>query len=293
MSTAQYDDEPGSARGAKPRALIVTIYGLYARDAGGWLSVSSLIRLMGTVGVDETAVRSSISRLKRRGILVAERVDGAAGYALSESARTILLDGDQRIFRRTRAVADDAWVMVVFSIPEAEREKRHQLRSQLSGLGFGTVASGVWVAPAHVEHEARSALTDSGLTEYVDLFRADHVAFRPPAEAVTSWWDLGELERMYEEFIAQHGPTLSRWQQRSPEDDEKSWAAAFADLVSTLTHWRRLPYHDPGLPAEFLPPDWHGARAADVFFELHERLAPAARRHVEAVTRPRSAAPTA
>ena len=48
------EDQP---RGLQPRALIVTIYGLYARDVNGWLSVSSLITLMSEAGVDEPAVR--------------------------------------------------------------------------------------------------------------------------------------------------------------------------------------------------------------------------------------------
>lgn len=78
----------GEAWPVQPRALIVTIYGLYAREAGGWLSVASLIRLMAGLGVDEPAVRSSISRLKQRGVLEPGRRDGAAGYALSPAAVT-------------------------------------------------------------------------------------------------------------------------------------------------------------------------------------------------------------
>jgi phenylacetic acid degradation operon negative regulatory protein len=38
---------------AQPRALIVTIYGLYAREAGGWLSIAGLIRLLAELDVDE------------------------------------------------------------------------------------------------------------------------------------------------------------------------------------------------------------------------------------------------
>ena len=68
-----------TGRGAQPRQLIVTVYGLYSRGAGGWMSVASLVSLLGDLGVDEPAVRSSISRLKRRGILVAKRLGGAAG----------------------------------------------------------------------------------------------------------------------------------------------------------------------------------------------------------------------
>src|SRR3954453_1371178 len=123
----------------RPRALIVTTYGLYARDASGWLSVSTLIRLMAEVSVEEPAVRSSISRLKRRGILEARTIDGTAGYALSTSARAILDDGDRRIFERPRAAPGEGWLLAVFSVPESERHRRHALRSRLSWLGFGTV----------------------------------------------------------------------------------------------------------------------------------------------------------
>jgi phenylacetic acid degradation operon negative regulatory protein len=277
VSDRLHEEATAPGRGVQPRALIVTIYGLYAREAGGWLSISALIKLMATLDVEEPAVRSSISRLKRRGILMAERVDGAAGYALSERARGILLEGDRRIFERPRAGIDEGWLMAVFSVPESERDNRHQLRSRLSWLGFGTVSSGVWIAPAHVEDEARDALKSSELTDYVDLFRADYVGFRPEREQVAKWWDLHGLERMYGEFVANYRPVLTRWRRRRRDDDE----AAFSDYVRALTHWRRLPYLDPGLPAGLLPHEWLGAEAADIFFEIRERLAPPAHRYVE------------
>jgi phenylacetic acid degradation operon negative regulatory protein len=213
------------SRGAQPRALIVTIYGLYAREAGGWLSISTLIKLMATLGVDEPAVRSSISRLKRRGILEAQKVGSTAGYALSDRARSILDEGDRRIFERPRAGVGDGWLMAVFSVPESERDKRHQLRSRLSWLGFGTVASGVWIAPAHLEPEARDVLASSGLSDYVDLFRASYAGFHLERDQVASWWDLDGLERMYEDFLGSYAPVLTRWRRRTASAD----AAAFAD----------------------------------------------------------------
>jgi phenylacetic acid degradation operon negative regulatory protein len=280
VSAPLIDEEVAQSRGIQPRALIVTIYGLYARDVGGWLSVSSLVKLMAEVGVDEPAVRSSISRLKRRGILDAEKAQGVAGYALSDRAREILVEGDRRIFERPRASVADGWVMAVFSVPESERQKRHMLRSRLTWLGFGTVAAGVWIAPAHLEHETRDVLERYGLSSYVDLFRADYVAFGEVSEQIGTWWDLAGLEQLYADFSATHGPVLARWRRRrSPED-----AAAFASYVRALTDWRRLPFLDPGLPPELLPRDWHGAKAADQFFALQGLLHEPARRHVAAVT---------
>ncbi|HEY2791485.1 MAG TPA: PaaX family transcriptional regulator, partial [Micromonosporaceae bacterium] len=129
----------------QPRALIVTIYGLYSRlgPQHGWLPVSVLVRLLDLLDVDEPAVRSAISRLKRRGLLDAERRGGVAGYALSDGAAEIIADGDARIFAPPAPRLQDGWLLAVFSVPETERAKRHLLRSQLGALGFGSAAPGV------------------------------------------------------------------------------------------------------------------------------------------------------
>lgn len=254
----------------QPRQLIVTLYGLYARDDGGWFSVAALVRLMAGLDVDEPAVRSAISRLKRRGLLDAERRGGAAGYALSPAAREILADGDTRIFGRRRATAADGWVLVVFSVPETERERRHTLRTQLARLGFGTVAPGVWVAPGHLADELADVLRRLGLDGYVELFRGEHL----PAGAtdVRAWWDLDALHDRYARFIHSHGPVRATRRRVDP-------ATAYADFVRLVTDWRRLPYADPGLPLDLLPPRWNGVRAADLFAELERRLSGPAHEH--------------
>jgi len=235
---------------------------------------------MAELGVDEMAVRSSISRLKRRGILLAERVDGLAGYGLSAQARVILDEGDRRIFQRRRPTVADGWVLAVFSVPESERFRRHQLRSRLAGLGFGTVAAGVWIAPAHVYDEARETVERYTLQSYVDIFRADHLAFAEAADRVGDWWNLDRLRQLHRAFLNRYGRVLTGYRRGRRVDDRR----AFADFITALTDWRRLPYADPGLPADLLPRGWVGLRTADTFFELHDRLAPAAHQFVLQMT---------
>jgi phenylacetic acid degradation operon negative regulatory protein len=284
---------PGESRPPRPRSLIVTIYGLYARDTGGWLSVASLVRLMAELGADEAAVRSSVSRLKRRGILEPSRADGAAGYGLSRSGWQALAEGDRRIFGRPRARLSDGWLLAVFSVPEAERKQRHALRSRLSWLGFGTVSAGVWVAPGHLAGETRQVLERAGLAGYVELFRADYLAFGDVAGRLGEWWDLDRLQRMYQEFTDAYRPLLARWPGDavgSSAPGDGSDAGAFAAYVRALTDWRRLPFLDPGLPAELLPEHWPGSQAAEVFEQLRARLDAPARRHARAITAARSAA---
>jgi len=264
---------------AAPGQLILTVYGLYARDHEGWLSVASIIRLLGDLGVDEQAVRSAISRLKRRGVLEAAKDGAVAGYRLSAPTREVLVEGDSRIFDRPRSTLADGWVMVVFSIPESQRDKRHTLRSRLTRLGFGTAAPGVWIAPGHLREETGRMLVRLGLDGYVDLFRADHLAFGDLADRVREWWDLDQLQVLYDEFLADVLPVRDRWSSGGPTARE-----AFVDYVRVLTAWRRLPYLDPGLPPELLPAGWSGVEAADRFVALRARLRTPAAEHAGSVT---------
>ncbi|MFE2378221.1 PaaX family transcriptional regulator C-terminal domain-containing protein [Streptomyces sp. NPDC059398] len=304
-------DEPAqgepAAGSAQPRQFIVTVYGLYSRagldsetgahaesGGGGWLSVATLIGLLADLGIEAPAVRSSISRLKRRGLLRSERRNGSAGYALSDEGLAVLREGDRRIFRRERATPDDGWLLAVFSVPESERSKRHLMRSRLTRLGFGTASAGVYIAPAHLYGATAEMLRRLDLDGYADLFRADHLAFGPLDEKVREWWDLDQLESLYGEFVRKHARVLDRLPTGAGAETDSGAGSgadpgadpgaaerdAFVDYVRVLTDWRQLPYLDPGLPAELLPDHWVGIRAAELFFTLQSRLEAGARAHV-------------
>ncbi|MFE7467699.1 PaaX family transcriptional regulator C-terminal domain-containing protein [Streptomyces sp. NPDC057499] len=273
---------PGPLAKVQPRQLIVTVYGLYARDTDGWLSVASLIQLLADLDVEAPTVRSSVSRLKRAGLLEAQTVSGAAGYRISPETERILSDGDPRIFTARRATVEEGWVLVVFSVPESERARRHTLRTQLTRLGFGSVSAGVWIAPGHVHDEAESMLARHGLRAYADLFRADYLSAagsdaRELATKVRSWWDTARLQRLYVAFLAAHRPVAERIADGAAVTDRQ----AFTAYIGLLTDWRRLVYLDPGVARELLPEEWSGTQAAELFDELHARLAGPARRHVE------------
>ena len=169
----------------------------------------------------------------------------------------------------------------MFSVPESERQQRHVLRSQLTRLGFGTAAPGVWVAPAYLHEATADMLGRLGLSGYADLFRAEHLAFGDLAAKVGQWWDLARTERLARDFVTTYEPVLRGWAGRRAAARPQQ---AFADYVRVLTDSRRLPYLDPGLPAELLPPGWAGTQAAEIFFTLQSRLARAAAEHAARAT---------
>jgi phenylacetic acid degradation operon negative regulatory protein len=267
----------------QPRSLILDVYAAFVRRMDGWLAIADLVTLMDDLGQDEQSVRSAISRMKKAGLLRAESRGGVAGYALTEQAATILTDGDQRIFNSNQpADLNEGWVIAVFSVPERERHLRHRLRSRLVWLGFGQVASGVWIAPRRMLPEARRLLERTGLAQYVTLFEGDYVGFDDLAGLISRTWDLHGLESLYASFIERYEPALEEWQ--FAQDPNRQ---AFVQLTFALSEWRRLPYMDPGLPSEFLLADWVGVRARDLFQQLVDRLEYPALAYVAQVVRQR------
>ncbi|MET9323909.1 PaaX family transcriptional regulator C-terminal domain-containing protein [Streptomyces sp. NPDC003038] len=264
----------------RPSSLINTVYGAFLRRLGGWISIADLITLMGELDVDGPAVRSAISRLKKRGVLEPER-RGATGYRLSPAVHPVFDEGDRRIFGSLEpADLADGWAMAVFSVPESERSHRYQLRTRLTWLGFGNIAPGVWLAPGRLLDDARSMLVRLGLSDYVHLFAADYAAFSDLPRTVSSWWDFPAIQTQYAAFTDTYAPVAARMT-AAPEPDP---AEAFRHYVPLLTRWRRLPYLDPGLPTELLPADWNAVEARQVFQRLHTVLQEPSLRHVQDVT---------
>jgi phenylacetic acid degradation operon negative regulatory protein len=266
--------------------LIVTIYGLYSRDHGGVLAISDLISLLGELGVESAGVRSSVSRLKKRGVLVSTRHGGSAAYKLAPELEEVFAAGDERIFSPRRAQETDDWILTSFSVPESQRHLRHQLRAILTRMGCGQVSAGLWIAPGHLAAEISLQLHRAGLMGYADLFKGAYLSEAEISEKVGQWWDLAALEALYKDFLDAHEDVLRRWPtdpgNQAPESGNVL-SHAFADYVTTLTQWRRLPYMDPGLPVVYLPEDWAGLAAEKLFAEVHARLAPMARRYAKSV----------
>lgn len=253
-----------------PNALILGVYGAFVRGLGGWLAVSHLITLLADLSVDEQAVRAAMARLKRRGLLATERRAGLSGYGLTETGLQVLAEGDRRIYAtRDPARLAEGWTLVVFSVPESRRDRRHVLRSRLTWLGFGKLAPGVWIGPARLRLDLEATLERLGLTGYVDVFEARYRGFEAVRALVQRSWDLSTLAAGYQRFLADQRPVLQRWESEGAARTDRD---AFADYLPALTQWRRLPFLDPGLPPEVLPAGWPGHAASAVFHGLRTRV---------------------
>jgi phenylacetic acid degradation operon negative regulatory protein len=256
--------------------LLRTVIGLYMREAGGWMATKDMVVLMEALGTSGTVTRTALGRLRKKEMLVPESRGGLPGFTLTAGAASMLARGDRRIFTPRTMAPTDPWCLVSFSIPETERDKRHQLRRRLYWIGCGTVAAGLWICPDTLRGEVEEILADLKLRSMATIF-----VTQPPLvggglkESAAKWWDLAALAQLHRDFIREHAAAVSGQGGRVAVEPS---ADAFATYVRSIDRWRIIPYLDPGLPASFLPEDWPGADAAGLFARIGELYAvPSAR----------------
>ena len=269
-----------SAGNRRPKSLILDVYGRYSDQFRGWIAVSDLVTMMDLLDVDEQAVRSAVSRMTRRGLLEPEVRGKVRGYRTTPEADLLLADGDRRIYVSMEpATLEDGWVLVSFSMPERDRNKRHVLRSKLTWHGMGNLSSGLWIGPARVLGDVSETLVREGFAEYADVFRASYEGLGDVSELVRHSWDIDALSALYQEFLDDQLPVRDGLRgalaTKPPE--------AFAIYTRALHEWRKFPYLDPGLPSELLPVAWPGRLAADVFAELRSLLEPQAFKYAASI----------
>lgn len=282
--------EPGGHEQPAHHRYIVTVFGLYGRPAGKVIPVAALVRLLSELGYEPASVRSSISRLKTKGVLASQKIGGANGYMLSSDLEPHMVAGDERIFCPRAASIGDPWLLASFSVPESERRKRHKIRAGLARMGFGTVAPGLCIAPIRLRREALEYMRVNDLSDYVEFFVSEPIGSGDLRAKVARWWNLDELASDYRAFLDAFEPEVVRWSSLPPEGKEAQ-REAFRLYVPMVTQWRRLPFLDPGLPPELLPSDWIGITARRVFADLNRVLKPMSERYVDAVIGADRAAP--
>jgi phenylacetic acid degradation operon negative regulatory protein len=254
--------------GSSAKALLLTILGEFVTHHGGHVWTSTIVEALGNLEVNERNARQAVARLADQGLLSAVRHGRRTRWDLTAGATRLLASGTERIygFGKSGAPWDGQWLVVLASVPEEQRAKRHQLRSQLEFIGLGFVAPGIAVSP-HVDREqaVNAVLGDIGLADSAIVFLARTGTFLPDRELIHRAWDLDALGQRYAAFTTE-------FEGRTPVSDED----AFVSLVDLVHQWRRFPFGDPEIPDELLPANWPGRAAKHLFDRCHAAWSPAA-----------------
>lgn len=256
-----------AAGSGSARSVLFTVLGEFVLPFGGSAWTSAFIDVLARLGVEEKAARQALMRTAADGWLTSQRVGRRTRWCLTPPAEHMLTEGTARIYGFSHAAQrwDGRWLLVLARAPETERPSRHLLRTRLAWAGFGSPTPGVWVCP-HPERlaEAEQVLAEAGVSD-AQIFLGTHAGGRDLASMVRQAWDLNEVEKRYEQFLAD----FTRPSRGSPLACDP-----VARLIELVHAWRRFPALDPALPRELLPARWRGVEAALLFDRQHANWAP-------------------
>ncbi|MFN4156640.1 MAG: PaaX family transcriptional regulator C-terminal domain-containing protein [Paracoccaceae bacterium] len=233
-------------------AFIVTIYGDVVVPRGGVLWTGTLIELCAGVGINESLVRTAVSRLVGASQLVGARLGRRSYYRLERSAVAAFLEAAEILYGPDRPAS--GWQIIHDPSLKPEDARRRRM---------GQIDGTVFIRPDRGQPIPAGAVA----------FRAEAVLSAAP---LAGYWDLSALNDGYARFLQLFGPV------------EKVVARGVADaealiLRLLLVHaYRMVLLRDPRLNPEHLRSDWNGAEARGLFRSLYLALTPAAHRHISA-----------
>lgn len=73
---------------------------------------------------------------------------------------------------------DGKWIMVVFDIPEKERQKRDIFRDALLGMGFTFFQKSIWISPFDVLDKLEKIIRNLEIWSYVRVFLIEEKKFK-------------------------------------------------------------------------------------------------------------------
>lgn len=258
-----FDVRPGSAT-----SILRTIAGLYLRHDEGPAPRPRVVALTAAAGIKPAAAQTAISRLLERGLFQLEPRTG--DIAITGPALEMFARGNRRIFTPRQMDNDGHWLLVTYSLPEAERATRHQLRRHFANLGGGIVNPGLWIFPHYLSDEVGEVLAALGARHYATQFTTGAPHWQHSARhSAQTWWDLQKLAAKHARFLDSTDDLLG-------EPDVKA-AHAYRNYVQLIDAWRAIPYLDPGLPSSMLPDEWPGSASRNRFLALSQRYEASAR----------------
>lgn len=266
-----------------PRSAMLTLYGDYVRHRGGEIGIGSLINLLSNFGLSENSIRSAVSRMCRAGILKVRKNKSKSYYSLTKDGLSLMHKGERRIFQREHTKWNGLWNLVIYYIPEENREARDRLRRELAWMGFGPLTTATWISPHDLTEEINELASEMNITAFIQVFKTTTVNSSGPASIVSRCWDLERIHRRYSAFIKEYRKRMEEYGARISGVESIDSSEYFVERFRLMDDYRRLPYLDPDLPEELLPENWLRSEAMVIFDQYHEMLTDKANKYFDSV----------
>ncbi|MEQ9564037.1 MAG: phenylacetic acid degradation operon negative regulatory protein PaaX [Woeseiaceae bacterium] len=250
-------------------SLIVTVFGDAIAPRGGTVWLGSLIRVMEHFGISERLVRTSIFRLTQDDWFEVEQSGRRSYYSLSADGARRFGVATHRIYGEPRQAWTGDWCLILMS--DLDAIVKDQLRRELSWLGFAAVSPGVLAHPSPDMTDLGISLNRIGCEADLVIMQGRLVRSgqeKALRHLVHKHWNLADIDKRYEAFVRKFRPVLAAARKKRRKDPK----LAFLIRMLLIQEYRKVLLRDPLLPAELLPPKWHGTAAYQLCRNLYRSV---------------------
>jgi phenylacetic acid degradation operon negative regulatory protein len=260
-------DEFRSRPTLRAGSLITTVFGDSIAPRGGTLWLGSLINTMADFGISERLVRTSVFRLVKDGWLQSRQIGRRSYYSLTDEGRERFEQATHRIYGEPIAHWDGKWCLLLLS--GLDTATREIVRKECGWLGFGQMSANVLAHPSPDLGDLDVTIRRLGVDDWLVVIEGQTIRSESAMrDLARDSWNLDDLDVRYAEFVQRFRPVFKALSRK----DQLTEQSAFLIRTLLIQEYRKVLLRDPLLPAELLPPGWHGVAAYQLCRNLYRAV---------------------
>ena len=259
-------------------SLLLFIYNNYmAKTAKDSIKLSSLLEILQVFGKSETAIRMSLSRAVKGGLLSNNKDANEVSYALTPEGKKAILhwnEGVMHFFKRyvlRNSPWDNKWYFINAEITAATKDNKAEFLDKLQQLGFAQVNTYTWVTPYYQYEEVWDLIRKYHFTDAIVEIHGEMKIHKDMNKFLNDIYHIEKLKTAYRSFIDTYSGKLQEIRQLYKEPSFVENGLALPILNELGWSFFSIASDDAALPRQILP-EWEGDQAALLMRELRGLL---------------------
>lgn len=268
-------------------SLLLFIFNNYmAKTTKDYIKLSSLLEIMKVFGKNETAIRMSLSRAMKAGMLTNSKQDNEVYYTLTyEGKMAIRLwnEGVIHFWKRYKfrySGWGKKWYFINVDFTDGRKDKRVEFSEKLKGYGFAQIDTNAWLSPYHQHEEVGELIRYYGFEDRVVEICGKMKINKDMNRFLNEVYGIEKLKAKYNGFIDTYERKLPGISKAYEDKDFINNGSALPILHELGWRFFGIASEDAVLPNEVLP-EWEGDKAASIMKELRKMLLEAAYKYLE------------
>lgn len=207
-------------------SLLLFVYNNYFTEYNKeTLKLSSLIEIMKTFGKSESAIRMSLSRTVKAGILVNQNIENEVHYSLAADGKNAILIWNNEIKRFWQRYAlrhqpwDQHWHLLNLNFTEDNRDLRSDVIERLKQIGYGLLSTNTWISPYNQLKEIEDLFKEFNISKSSVEMHGKITIYQDRESFMESVFHMKNIEEQYKNFVesfkAQFEETKGIYQQEA------------------------------------------------------------------------------